>query len=170
MLLPLKEAAAGLDAALAAARTLTLVHGDAKPANFCFGLRPGDPVAGVDFQYVGRGSAMQDVAYFVGSCMDGPRAARLEGHILDTYFEALRACLPASIDAGALEREWRSLYPVAWADFERFLAVHFTKVGDQTLLALDTWIDSGRAQGQPTADLVRLRDALRAARGLQPAS
>ena len=55
-------------------------------------------------------------------------------------------------------------------DFERFLAVHFTKVGDQTLLALDTWIDSGRAQGQPTADLVRLRDALRAARGLQPAS
>ena len=55
-------------------------------------------------------------------------------------------------------------------DFERFPAVHFTKVGDQTLLALDTWIDSGRAQGQPTADLVRLRDALRAARGLQPAS
>lgn len=71
---------------------------------------------------------------------------------------------------GLLRLATRLVPWLAPMDFERFLAVHFTKVGDQTLLALDTWIDSGRAQGQSTADLVRLRDALRAARGLQPAS
>lgn len=52
-----------LDRKLTAATFRTFVHGDAKPANFCFG----------------------------------------------------------PVDAAALEHEWRSLYPVAVADFERFL-------------------------------------------------
>ena len=57
---------------------------------------------------------------------------------------------------------------VAPMDFERFLQVHFSKVGDQTLLALDTWIAAGRAGGRSVGELGALRDALRAARGLQP--
>jgi hypothetical protein len=110
----LRRLAPKLDAQLSGARFQTLVHGDAKPANFCFsadGLR----VAAVDFQYVGGGCGMKDVAYLLG----GPEP-RQEPN-LDFYFQALRAELPASVDAEALEAEWRGLYEVAWMDFQRFL-------------------------------------------------
>lgn len=115
---PLRRAAAALDAALNACRFLTLVHGDAKVANFCFG--DGD-VAAVDFQYVGGGCGIKDVAYFLSSCLtDSQCEAQAAGH-LDTYFATLREHLDAGVDADALEAEWRQLYPAAWADFHRFL-------------------------------------------------
>jgi hypothetical protein len=113
----LKAAASAIDARLNAARFQTFVHGDAKLANFCFS--PEGEVAGVDFQYVGGGCGMKDVAYFVGSCLDEDACERLEGDILDTYFAALHAALGA--EHPDLEREWRALYRVAWADFHRFL-------------------------------------------------
>ena len=69
---------------------------------------------------------------------------------------------------GALRLATRLAPLVTPMDFERFLEVHFSKVGDQTLLALDTWIAAGRRQGLPVGELCALRDALRAARGLQP--
>ena len=109
-----------LDARLRCGAFPTLVHGDAKLANFLF-TQDKAQVAAVDFQYVGRGAAMKDVAYFVGSCLDGPECERLENELLDVYFDALRPCLPNQVDAPALEAEWRSLYPVAWADCERFM-------------------------------------------------
>ncbi|MEC8191874.1 MAG: inositol monophosphatase family protein [Myxococcota bacterium] len=109
-----------LDARLRCGAFPTVVHGDAKLANFLFS-EDGRGVAAVDFQYVGRGAAMKDVAYFVGSCLNGPDCERQEGALLEAYFSALRAHLPAAVDAAALEAEWRSLYPVAWADFERFM-------------------------------------------------
>jgi len=43
----------------------------------------------------------------------------LEAQILDTYFTHLHNALGNKTEA--LEKEWRSLYPVAWADFHRFL-------------------------------------------------
>lgn len=104
--LDLRDAAPTLDAALRGARFRTLVHGDAKPANFCFGP---DGVAAVDFQYVGGGPGIKDVAYLLWGAPD-PDAA------LDLYFDALRAA-----GAGAAEPEWRALYPTAVRDFERFL-------------------------------------------------
>jgi aminoglycoside phosphotransferase (APT) family kinase protein len=61
---PLRDAASSIDARLSAARFSTLVHGDAKPANFCFS-RDGRSVAAVDFQYVGGGCGMKDVAYLL---------------------------------------------------------------------------------------------------------
>lgn len=76
-------------------------------------------MAGVDFQYVGGGCGMKDVAYFVGSCLDEKASEKLESQILDTYFTYLQRELPEPIPA--LEAEWRSLYRVAWADFHRFL-------------------------------------------------
>jgi Ser/Thr protein kinase RdoA (MazF antagonist) len=103
----LREAAPILDARLRAAKHKTLVHGDAKLANFCFGDAG---VAAVDFQYVGAGCGMSDVAYFL-SCFDAVDSA---AH-LDTYFRYLDA-------AGELEREWRALYPIAVLDFYRFYA------------------------------------------------
>jgi len=108
----LREAAPGIDRALHAGRFRTLVHGDAKPANFCFSR---DDVAAVDFQYVGGGCGMQDVAYL----LSGDVAH--EEPYLDRYFEYLEAEL-TGVDFAALEREWRALYPVAKADYERFLA------------------------------------------------
>ncbi len=112
--------AALIDARLRCSAFSTIVHGDAKLANFLFS---GDRlrVAAVDFQYVGRGPAMKDVAYFVGSCLSGSECERRETVILDRYFDALRRHLPASVDAELIETDWRPLYPIAWADFERFM-------------------------------------------------
>ena len=113
----LKETAAIIDRKLNSCTFKTIVHGDAKLANFCFaedGL-----VAGVDFQYVGGGCGMKDLAYFIGSCLDEEACERLESVILDTYFQFLQLELNEPNDA--LETEWRSLYRVAWADFHRFI-------------------------------------------------
>ena len=115
----LRDAAPRLDAALNSCRFRTLVHGDAKIANFCFGQHD---VAAVDFQYVGAGCGIKDVAYFLSSCMSDAECEREAESKLDRYFGLLRAALPASVDAHALEDEWRGLYPAAWADFHRFLA------------------------------------------------
>jgi hypothetical protein len=113
----LKEAAPLIDEALNACTYKTFVHGDAKLANFCFS--EDGQVAGVDFQYVGGGCGMKDVAYFIGSCLPEKDCERLETRILDTYFEYLHRALGEQ--HSALEQEWRPLYRVAWADFHRFL-------------------------------------------------
>jgi len=113
----LRAAAADIDEKLNTCEYKTFVHGDAKLANFCF-AKDGK-VAGVDFQYVGGGCGMKDVAYFIGSCLNEKECERLEAQILDTYFEHLQNEMKERNEA--LEREWRSLYHVAWADFHRFL-------------------------------------------------
>lgn len=112
-----------LDAILKASPYQSVVHGDAKLANFCFS-KDGRSVAAVDFQYVGGGCGMKDLAYFVGSCLDEDSCAKRETELLDTYFKALRAGLVAKqseLDLDHLESDWRSLYHVAWTDFHRFL-------------------------------------------------
>ncbi|MEM9188461.1 MAG: phosphotransferase [Myxococcota bacterium] len=116
---PLRDAAAALDQALNRCRYPTLVHGDAKVANFCFGVTG---VAAVDFQYTGGGCGMKDVAYFLSSCLSDAECETRAPALLDAYFEKLRLALPRDVDGGALEAEWRRLYPAAWADFHRFLA------------------------------------------------
>jgi hypothetical protein len=119
----LREAAATFDKKLRAAEFQTLVHGDAKLENFCFAENHSN-VAAVDFQYTGAGCGMKDVAYFLSSCSaSGEEVA--DARYLDTYFERLRAALAPrsnSMDIDALESEWRALYPMACADFYRFLA------------------------------------------------
>lgn len=114
---PLKKAAPFIDQKLNDCRYSTFIHGDAKLANFCFSAN--DEVAGVDFQYVGGGCGIQDVAYFIGSCLSEQECERLEDTILSTYFIHLHKALGK--EHKALEKEWRSLYPYAWADFHRFL-------------------------------------------------
>ena len=64
---PLKTNAHLIDQALRSCQFRSLVHGDAKVANFCFSNH--GSVAAVDFQYVGGGCGMKDVAYFLGSCL-----------------------------------------------------------------------------------------------------
>ncbi|WP_299548157.1 oxidoreductase family protein [Seonamhaeicola sp.] len=113
----LKNAAAAIDKQLNNCKFQTFVHGDSKLANFCFSEN--GQVAGVDFQYVGGGCGMKDVAYFIGSCLHESDCERMEPKILDTYFNHLNKALGENNEA--LENEWRPLYRVAWADFHRFL-------------------------------------------------
>ena len=119
----LRDAAPVLDSMLNGGQFKTLIHGDAKLANFCFS-HDGKKVAAVDFQYVGGGCGMKDVAYFLGSCLSDIDHDRHEETLLNHYFEALQLALKkhdCELDAEALEAEWRSLFPVAQADFYRFL-------------------------------------------------
>jgi len=119
----LKDAAAAIDARLNGCRLKTVLHGDAKLENFCFSA-DAERVAAVDFQYAGGGCGMKDVAYFLGSCLGARRCEQWEGELLDCYFSELSAALHRSgksVDMRALEAEWRELFPLAWADFDRFL-------------------------------------------------
>ena len=119
----LKEAAKAIDQKLQNSPFQTFVHGDAKLANFCFSKR-GEKVAAVDFQYVGGGCGMKDVAYFIGSCVHEEECGELETQLLDYYFTVLTNAVKIKqkdVDTQALETDWRSLYPVAWTDFHRFI-------------------------------------------------
>ena len=119
---PLKKFAGQLDAMLSNCEYQTIVHGDAKVANFCFS-DTGEAVAAVDFQYVGGGCGMKDVAYFFGSCFDESQCERWVPQLLDEYFAQLRiAVSDNSIDLDRLESQWRELFAPAWTDFHRFLS------------------------------------------------
>ena len=118
---PLRDAAKELDRRLAKTRFRTIVHGDAKPDNFCFG-RPGE-IAVVDFQYVGGGCGMRDLAYLADCVFDVAITDAAIASVLDEYFEVFRAALAPdrASQADQIEAEWRTLFPVAWLDFQRFL-------------------------------------------------
>ena len=67
---------------------------------------------------------MKDVAYFLGSCLDDRSCEQDHPLYLDYYFQRLHNHLkdrPEKIDCESVEDNWRSLYPVAWTDFHRFL-------------------------------------------------
>ncbi len=117
----LKDRAEEIDRVLATSRFRTLVHGDAKLANFCFS-KSGRKVAAVDFQYVGSGCGMKDVAYFLSGCLSSEECFEWENDLLDHYFVELRTYTPQTFNGASLEEEWRTLYPFAWADFIRFLS------------------------------------------------
>jgi hypothetical protein len=119
----LRFAATKIDLKLKNCQFKTIVHGDAKLANFCFDIA-GEKVAMVDFQYVGGGCGMKDIAYFVGSCFHESECEQYEDELLDYYFKVLKMAVEEkheNIDLTVLEKEWREMYYYAWADFHRFL-------------------------------------------------
>lgn len=119
----LKNFAQQIDHALKQAKYQTIIHGDAKLANFCFN-DDGSQCSAVDFQYVGHGCGMKDIAYFISSAVEPEKCEEMEAWILDIYFTALTEALKhyqPKIDASLVELEWRPLFSVAWADFQRFL-------------------------------------------------
>ena len=119
----LKKRAKHLDNMLSSARYQTIIHGDAKLANFCFSART-KAVSALDFQYVGGGVGVKDLAYFLSSCLDNDALFESHNWCLDRYFSQLKHWSEPTLGADAfseLENEWRSLYSVAVADFSRFL-------------------------------------------------
>lgn len=116
----LKAAAGDIDKKLNECLFKTVVHGDAKLANFCFSQSRGD-VAAVDFQYVGGGCGMKDVVYFLGSCMEERECEKRVPGLLDFYFTELKQAVKKDVDVVALEKEWREMFAFAWTDFHRFL-------------------------------------------------
>lgn len=114
---PLKDKAHELDSKLNAATYRTIIHGDAKPSNFCF--KPDNSVAAVDFQYVGGGCGIKDLAYLLYGTSPSE-----EQPAIDFYFHQLQNALlkhNPSESFSELKKEWSALYPIAQADFERFL-------------------------------------------------
>lgn len=143
----LKTKASQIDEMLSGCLYQTIVHGDAKLANFCFS-NSGQHVAAVDFQYVGGGCGMKDVAYFLGSCLFSDQCETETGHLLNFYFSELEKAidrLPLDIDFYELEQEWRQLYPIAWTDFTRFLLgwmPDHQKVNNYSLRLMDSVLAS----------------------------
>lgn len=115
----LKKNAKKLDDKLRNCSYKTLIHGDAKVANFCFAPDM-KSIAAVDFQYVGGGCGMKDVVYLLGSCLTEYECEQHEKELLDSYFRELKVSTKIK-DFPKLEHEWRSMYAIAWADFTRFL-------------------------------------------------
>jgi hypothetical protein len=119
----LKSKAELIDQLLNECKYKTIVHGDAKLANFCFSVK-GESVAAVDFQYVGGGCGIKDIAYFLGSCLSSFECELYQNELLDYYFSELEKAFKLSefnFDFKELENEWRSLYPIACTDFTRFM-------------------------------------------------
>lgn len=120
----LKRQARAIDDKLKMAKFKTLLHGDAKIANFCFS-EDLERLAAVDFQYAGRGVGVIDLMYFLGSCLDDEQLEQHAEMLLAYYFEILAVACEGrmqAIDIKLLIIEWRELYCFAWADFERFLS------------------------------------------------
>lgn len=119
----LKASATMLDSLLSECPYQSIVHGDAKVANFCFSDDK-SAVAAVDFQYVGGGVGVKDVVYFLGSCLDESEIEQHEPALLALYFDALTEQLARSHSmelAQQVEQAWSALYAIAWTDFYRFL-------------------------------------------------
>ena len=119
---PLKSAASLIDQTLNQCPYQTLVHGDAKLANFCFS--PNDHAAAVDFQYIGKGCGMKDVVMLLSSVLNYNESETLINDYLNYYFIALTQGLAKyqpQISPQDVEQHWRVLYCIAWADFQRFI-------------------------------------------------
>lgn len=147
---PLKDYAARIDNALASCPFQTWVHGDAKIANFCFTDTP-QQVAAVDFQYVGPGIGVKDVQYFLGSVFNNRELEIFTTALLNRYFAFLKQALIEN-GKGAIADHvchcWREYYPLAVADFNRFLAgwnpshqKRNSEMEHQTVKAM-SWIDN----------------------------
>lgn len=119
----IKSAAHKIDKTLQASRYKTLIHGDAKLANFAASEL--SEILAYDFQYVGAGVGVTDVMYFMTSCFNDEQLHKYADAHLSYYFSQFKSALGVyqpQINADDVITTWHSLWPLAWADFYRFLA------------------------------------------------
>lgn len=119
----IKHHADDIDKTLRACHYQTLIHGDAKLANFAVNSSTME-VLGYDFQYVGAGIGVVDVMYFLGSCLTEQQLDDTADDYLANYFQHFSDAMLTfghSEFSAAVINAWQTLWPVAWADFYRFL-------------------------------------------------
>ncbi|MBB1342328.1 DUF1679 domain-containing protein [Pseudoalteromonas sp. SR45-6] len=119
----IKQQAHSIDQTIRACQYQTLIHGDAKLANFAVNSSTME-VLGYDFQYVGAGVGVIDVMYFLGSCLNEQQLQQRADDYLADYFKYFANAMhifDKSAYSHAAINEWQTLWPVVWADFYRFL-------------------------------------------------
>ena len=114
----LKLAARAINDRLQRDSSQCLVHGDTKEANLLFDKHDKDRVVLCDFQYCGRGTPAQDLAYFFCSSIED--LDRRELDYLQHYLGQLEMFLPADTTAPTLTELQDSL-DWAYCDFQRFM-------------------------------------------------
>ncbi|KAI9175307.1 hypothetical protein H9P43_006668 [Blastocladiella emersonii ATCC 22665] len=95
--------------------SVALVHGDAKCANVLFSSSVSE-CAFVDFQYVGRGNPMSDVAKLLATSVE-VEGTQLEGWVRDVYYPALVAAKPDVGVTADMVCEWAEVAMLDWARF-----------------------------------------------------
>ena len=101
---------------------------DLGAAGPCAAELPGAPLAvGVDFQWVGHGLGMRDVAYHLthAASHEALSPAGAEQGFLDSYCAQLRARLPASAAAAFTDEVARRHYELGLVDYARLLFSRF---------------------------------------------
>ncbi|TMO69697.1 phosphotransferase [Pseudoalteromonas aurantia] len=117
----IKRYAVDLDNRLVSQKYRTLIHGDAKQANFAIKQ---NAVMGYDFQYVGKGVGLQDIMLLFTSVFSSEQQHVYEEPLLALYFSELHAALKTRYDIDIkreIESQWRGAWPIIWSDFYRFL-------------------------------------------------
>ena len=122
----LKYLAKDIHDAIGGSKYRTIIHGDAKAANFLFFKEERDQgiarVAGYDFQYCGFGDAMRDVAYFL-SCSIKPGVLYVhERDLLEHYHFQLVANLTEEQACGYSMDVLQNSYELCLVDLARFMA------------------------------------------------
>lgn len=86
----------------------TVVHLDFRPDNFMFGVTPdAPPLVVVDWQTVGHGWAMWDLAYLIGGSFEPAVRAQVERELLADYLDRLSAA-GVPYDADTCWRDYRT--------------------------------------------------------------
>ena len=121
----LKAQAGRIHEKITGSRFRTVIHGDAKSANFFFYNDVGNEiqVSGFDFQYCGGGDPMRDVAYLL-SCSVQPSVLeqRGVGHFLKHYHSELTSRLDTVQATEYTFLIVQQQFDVCLADLVRFMA------------------------------------------------
>ena len=106
---------------------VTVVHGDFRPDNFLIGQTPeATPMAVVDWQTVGLGLGVTDIAYFVGGAFEPARRRTVERGLLEEYrSESTRYGVVYGADDSWRDYRWGTLHGV-------IISVLATMMADQT--------------------------------------
>ncbi|TMS93903.1 DUF1679 domain-containing protein [Pseudoalteromonas sp. S201] len=145
----IKQAASLLNSALKQCNYKTLIHGDAKLANFSANSQ--GHIRGYDFQYVGAGVGMVDVMYFMTSCLDDSELHKHAQTYLNYYFSQFKNALShyqPAVNADDVIAQWAHLWPVAWADFYRFLlgwSPEHKKINGYMHAQVNNWLASNNS-------------------------
>lgn len=142
----IKNAAHKIDEQLQSCVYKTLIHGDAKLANFAANEK--GEIRGYDFQYIGAGCGIIDVMYFMTSCLSDAQLHKCADIYITYYFDNLKSAITTYhplAPVGKIADDWLALWPAAWADFYRFLAgwsPEHQKINSYMQQQVNSWLAS----------------------------